>query len=139
MDIKTYFARKKERKAKNMAKRKIVWSARPIKATLPELREKLENITHLIVKLRDKSLYGVCRICRENPITLAYHLIPAGQSLNTRYDLDNIVGACLRCNGAEHYARSDYAFRHNSIFGLKYMDELYRRAKIKVKWGREDF
>src|SRR5882757_8507199 len=61
------------------------------------LRKKLESIIHFGVKIRDKRLNnGLCLTCNAEPIYSANHIIPAGESLNTRYDPDNIYGGGIK-------------------------------------------
>ena len=132
-------AKQKARKSARRAKRKVVFSGRPIIHSMPELRKRLWKSLSLYVRLRDARVQeGRCLVCNLRMIEDAYHIIPAGESLATKYDPGNLVGACSDCNGKEKFSRRKYAVKHVTLFGKEKMDELERRAARKVKFDRAD-
>lgn len=81
------------------------------------IRAKLDAITSLFVRMRDKKLYnGRCLVCqakkrlgfiqdrKPNLIELAYHVQRRGREA-VRWSLHNIVGACSACNHWEKLTR----------------------------------
>ena len=146
-EIKAKRARAAERKAKKDAKRA---SLGPKFAKKKGKRKKLPGLTKLrrecwkalslYVRARDAERnQGLCMICSEKPITLGYHLIPAGSGSAAKWDHLNVVGACRDCNCGEFNRRVKYAYIHIQLFGLEYMTALEAKSRTLVQYKRHDF
>lgn len=136
-----YLAIKKNKKAKRKANAKFIaqTSGKKVTPSRSKLRAQIWHFTSLIVRKRDSKLYnGMCVICRFRPIFCTYHIIPAGEGDSTRYDLQNLVGACLSCNYAEYRWRRRYAEKHREIFGIRMIEALEARAKEITKYSVAD-
>lgn len=112
-------ARAAARKAKRADNRRFIAKAqgKHIQPDRKLARKKLDDLTSMIVRLRDKKIAGgLCLVCLAKKrlgmiqdraaeyIYLAYHIERRGKEA-VRWDLDNIVGACRRCNEWERFTR----------------------------------
>ena len=136
------------RKAKREEKRATLpWGLREVGAPLVKkrssktrrqiLRTKLDTFWSYAIRLRDRILYGRCRICDKNPIEVAYHIVPRGDDA-TRWDLENGCGACHNCNRGEQMNRLKYRRKHVLIFGADKIEALEAKARTKAKFSIED-
>lgn len=102
----------KDRLVKRKAKRSLLGLA----PRSSDVNARLDSLHSLAVRLRDKKVHGgTCLVCvakhqlgigRYAPrrIEVAYHIVPRGD-YNTRWRMDNAVGACKRCNFGEKMSR----------------------------------
>ena len=105
---------------------------------LPILRDRLTEMCHTFIRLRDIRLYNnTCVICRRNPIFCAYHIVPKSRGDAIRWDELNIVGACAACNEGERWNRSLYRDKHIAIFGKVHVEAIEERARHIVKLDRD--
>lgn len=105
--IKDYFAKHKAKKAKlkqrNSDSKKLakISGVIPISEKLgniPELEEKLWNLSSIFIRTRDKKINGGrCLFCGVNPIQCAAHVISRRKKA-TKYREDNLFGFCHTCN-----------------------------------------
>lgn len=124
---------------------------KPLLPKRTAIRSKLDAITSLIVRLRDKKVAGgYCLVCMAkkrlgmiqdrppNPITLAYHVERRGKEA-IRWSLDNIVGACSACNQWERltrYQNPALVVRvHTELIGESHLSELELAGKIGAKYS----
>lgn len=111
---------------------------KPLKASLSDLRKRLDTAVSLYVRQRDKRKNsGMCLICNKRPIQLAYHLIPRKCSA-LRWNLQNVVGACGPCNWAEKNNRLKYRQKHIDIFGRDLYENLEAQSHLIVKHSTSD-
>lgn len=118
LTLKEFIDRRKARKAKRLDTRRFnaKMDGELIQPSKGVVRAQLDTLSSMIVRRRDRRISaGYCLVCiaREKlgflqwplqPIILAYHIEPRGDDA-TRWNLDNLVGACMRCNGAELFSR----------------------------------
>jgi 5-methylcytosine-specific restriction endonuclease McrA len=131
-------ARKKKRQEKALTLwPKKIKRARAI--SLSKLRKQVWAALSAWVRYRDNAIYGHCVICRSRPIECAYHLIPSNQGAATRWDPDNIKGACSTCNFNENHNRAKYAFIHIRLFGIEEMTRLDALSRETRQYKRSDF
>jgi len=76
----------------------------------------------------------MCRICGKAPGVLGYHIIPQVSGYAVRFEPDNVVWACVSCNGREYYMRlrgrgHEMHELHKEIFGAERVDDLWRRSR----------
>jgi len=94
----------------------------------------------LFVRARDAVRFnGKCAICRVNHIECAYHLIPASEGAGVKWDAENIVGACFRCNYMEHRFRMSYTLKHMSLFGADKIMAIHNRRNDIVQYKRHHY
>lgn len=141
-DIKAMLAKRKARRAKRKAKGLILWG-KDGQQTITSIKLRLWNLVSEFVKLRDRHFFGKCVVgvaCSgRGAIEVAYHIMPSSYGSATRYDLDNIVGACTRCNNGERMNRMLYQERHHPrIFGAERIAALKARARETRKYMRSD-
>lgn len=132
-EAKAKMAASKERRRKRRAKSKVLFGAVNRKG----VRKQLWDDVSKIVRARDaKRNGGRCLIgaaCRgSGQIEVAYHIVPQVRGDSTRYDLENIVGSCCRCNQGENWHGSLYRAHHLRIFGREWVERLEARANIAV-------
>lgn len=127
-------------------------------ASRTTVKKQIDDIVSLIVRKRDRKVHGgLCRVCvikermcilkrSPNPIQLAYHIVPRGDTM-TRWDLRNIVGACVPCNGGELWSRSRHSTKMvyerihvellgGGIIGLEQLHDLEYLATQTLKLDR---
>ena len=122
-----------DKKSKKLAKRKKLPS-------MAKVKKACWDALSLYVRARDAEVnQGLCMICSEKPITLGYHLIPAGSGSMAKWDPLNIVGGCRDCNCGEYNRRVKYAYIHINLFGLEFMNALEAKSRIMVQYKRHDF
>lgn len=140
-EFKAILAKVKARKRKRKANARFIARAsgkKPLESR-SKLRSQIWHFTSLIVRRRDSEVaQGRCLVCRRNPIQCAYHIVPAVEGDSTRYDLDNIVGACAACNYREMRWRRRQREVHVRVFGEARMAALEARASKIVKLDRAD-
>ncbi len=131
---------------KRVAKRKLLGFG----PTTSDINAKLDDMHSLAVRLRDKKVHhGLCLVCivkhqlgiaRYAPrrIQVAYHIIPRGD-YNTRWRMDNAVGACSRCNYGEKMSReresgrATYEIIHARLVGgMEKLLELKRLSRLTL-------
>lgn len=115
VSIKDHYAKEAkaaERRRKRMAKRRELGLG-PDRTTV---KARLDHLHSLAIRRRDRKVHGgLCLVCMAKarmgimnyppqPIELAYHIVPRGDE-NTRWRMDNAVGACSRCNYGELHSR----------------------------------
>ena len=130
ISIKSFFAKKKERKKKRLQKRKLLGSG----PTKTQLTKKADQIYSLYIRLRDKK--KMCGICNIRPVQVAYHLIPRNHFI-VRWDEENGIGACIGCNYGEKNNRLIYREKHIALFGDRY-NILEEKAKQPARFSRLD-
>lgn len=122
-----------------VAGKKVKKSKRPKSKSMSKLKKELWAEVAAYVKERDRKVRGdVCRICGKRPIECAYHIIPSHEGAATRYDEENIAGACNACNASEKWNRASYVFLHKKIFGAEMVDRLYEKSRQIVQFKRCD-
>lgn len=123
-----------ERKLRRQAKAAELWGH----ASRSRVRAALWEVFSLFVRTRDKRHFGGrCRIgeaCHGlGTVEVAYHIVPQQRGDATRYDEDNVVGACRRCNRGEQLNRSKYREVHVRVFGRELVGQLEDKARRVVK------
>lgn len=127
-----------------MRKREEPKAARPVhKRTTASLRQRLiarlDALWSTIVLMRHRKIFGaMCLICTTRPATLAYHIVPKQRGHSIRWDLEDGVGGCSFCNGAEVMNRSLYRDIHVARFGKEFVEKLEARARLRVKLDMAD-
>lgn len=144
MSIRDYYERDGQRKKRRKLVQKFnsKMSGKPIHPEKSTIKAQLDHITSLLVRRRDRLVHaGLCLVCMAKqrlglldrapePIALAYHILPRGDGL-LHWDLRNIIGACVRCNGGELWSRTKASLRdryeriHIEIVG----DDVYEALK----------
>ena len=136
--FKALLKKQKERKEKRKIRAKNLWG-KTRALTTSQMKKKLWTLVSMYVRIRDKRANnGLCAICKARPIECAYHICPSNDGSATRWDLDNIVGACNGCNCGENYHRFKYAEKHRQLFGAKY-DALVEKSKQIVQYKLADY
>lgn len=116
---------------------------------------KLDHLTSLYVRRRDRGVHaGLCLVCvakqrlglldrAPEPIQVAYHIMPRADQA-TRWHLQNVIGACVRCNGGEKWSRTRASLRdrykdiHIEIVGFQVYEELEQLAKTTADFSVAD-
>lgn len=138
LTIREYVEKVRARKKRRTVKRRQLLGIRSA-LTKTQIKAALWDAVSLFVKMRDKWVHGdLCRICGQRPIQCAYHLVPSNDGAATRYDPENIVGACNGCNNAERWHRFKYEIIHEDLFGKDRMDTLRLKAGQTMKYSRAD-
>lgn len=129
-------------------------------ASRTTLKKQIDDITSLIVRMRDKKAHGgLCLVCvvkermcilkrSPNHIQLAYHIVPRGDTM-TRWDMRNMVGACAPCNQGELWSRSRQSTKMvyerihvellgGGIIGLEALHDLEYLATQTLKLSNAD-
>ena len=136
-----YLSLKNKKKAKRKDNAKFIakMAGKKLAPSRSKLRAQIWHFTSLLVRKRDSKLYnGMCVICKNKPIQVCYHIIASMEGDSTRYDLENLRGACSACNYAEFRWRRRYAEKHREIFGQEKMLALEAKAKLTVHFSQSD-
>ena len=126
-------AKAKVRKDKRKAKAAVLWVGDQIGRT--DLKKKIVTaLGHLDRKINGNS----CRIHGAPCVgSLAYHLLPQHRGDAFRFIEKNVVWACRRANYGEVMNRSDYADKHEQIFGAPHIQAIKdeaARIKASPEW-----
>jgi 5-methylcytosine-specific restriction endonuclease McrA len=127
----------KARRTRRNAKARLLGGVSRL-LTKSVIKARLWALVSEYARLRDREWFITCRICRRRPIQCAYHLIPSNDGAATRYDLDNIVGACNPCNNGERLHRFKYRLKHIDIFGKEWIEHLEAKASKAHQYSRAD-
>lgn len=104
--------------------------------TLSKLKKLLWDEISLLVRSWSES----CLACG-GPTQAACHIVPASDGAATRFFLPNLYPGCHKCNDAERHRRGQWVKRHESIFGVEFVDALYDFSKtifdMDKAWVRE--
>lgn len=124
----------KERKAKRLAKRKAMAGMLPVSVLGRPTVKILDYLWSFAVKLRDKKVSPICRICGQRPGTVAYHIVTKQRGHSIRWMLTNGVLACAPCNLGEMMNRALYRDKHIALFGAGIVEgiEAIARARVAV-------
>lgn len=107
----------KLRSEKRKLKRKsLIRQKAPIKSATPSIL-RLDGLWGLAIKLRDKKVSPLCRICAIRYADTAYHIVPKQRGNAIRWLLENGTFSCTPCNFGEQMNRSLYRDKHIVIFG----------------------
>lgn len=133
----------KVRKEKRKEKRKTIFSGKPLNQKRSQLREKIDKLWSMYVRIRDCRLFGpFCRICKKAvgqwKEGVGYHIIPKQRGTSIRWDLDNGVLACTSCNFGEMMNRSLYRDKHVAIFGKDFIEKMEEKSRTKVKYSASE-
>lgn len=149
MSLKDFMAKKRaaeERKEKRQAKSLYLWpnyrrvAARgKVKTPRQKLRDKIDELMSVLVRRRDsKKTGGLCVICLNRPIDCCYHIISKQCGDAIRWDLDDCVASCFRCNYAEMRNRNRYRRIHIKLFGREKIEALEAKAATTVHFSMAD-
>lgn len=139
--LKEHFAHRKAKKAKRLSNRRFIakTSGKVLAPTRTTLRAQLDHLWGLIVIRRDRAAFGhLCRICKVQPATLGYHIVPKQRGDSVRWLLENGCAARFACNGAEVMNRSLYRDKHVQIFGRELVERIEARARARIKLSTAD-
>lgn len=135
-----------ERKAKRQAKALTLWpierkprKLRAIKTPRQRLRARLDALWSILIRRRDVRLYsGICVICHNRPIQVAYHIVSRKDDA-TRWDMDNGCGSCAPCNYFEFLNRGHKVRdKHIAIFGIERVEWLEARARVIANFSLQE-
>ncbi len=133
MTIQKYFERQRNKREAAKEKRKFLNREKPRKIQYSKtmLRDQLDALFNLWVKVRDKLKFGPnCRICCTRPGTVAYHLVPkCTTNWRVRWADENAVLGCAPCNEGERWHRQRYREKHVRLFGEGLIERIEKRGR----------
>ena len=96
----------------------------------------LDSVFSMWIRKRDGD---ICFFCGERKATDCFHFIPRGK-LATRWEPDNCVASCSRCNSAEQQSRKDPMWReyHIEAVGEARVKELEALSRTMVKYSEAE-
>lgn len=104
-----------------MAKKKV-----PKRTLLRRLKTKADKALSQYIRAKTFREFGICPLCNKNPIQVSFHFVTRKRAI-TRWDDQNVVGACKTCNYLENYfsdvSRAWYIRRHGTDQYLQLVDK----------------
>lgn len=129
-----------ERKTKRQAKAKEIWAKKPKSWNAAAIKKELDAICSIVVRRRDsKKTGGLCVFNCGRPIQCAFHFIRKSRSLKLRYDLRNIVGSCMACNGYMEHCEGPFWTWYAKTHGIEKMESLQIESHGAANWPRSKF
>ena len=83
------------------------------------------------IKARDK---GTCPFCKVRPVQCYFHVVSASQYA-TRWDPDNVVGACNGCNFRMNYNSAPFHYTYIKARGLGLWENVVERSMMPAKFS----
>jgi len=82
----------------------------------------------------------ICRICNTDAGVLAYHIIPQVTGYSARFDPENVVWACKKCNGREYFYRirgraHEIRKLHIQLFGAQTVERLEKLSLRNTQYS----
>lgn len=71
------------------------------KPLLSRLMREADRVVSLWVRQQAVEKWGHCPLCNTNPVEVCFHFVRRKRTA-TRWDVENLVGACGRCNWIEY-------------------------------------
>ena len=84
------------------------------------------------IRERDKREYGVCPLCKKEPIQCCFHFFSRAAYV-TRWDENNACGSCLSDNLRMEFSPYQYYKWYADNHGQFALDQLHEKHKSKVK------
>lgn len=131
---------KNEKKEKRAEKAKVIWAKKPKRPSLGAIKKSLDDLCSLVARKRDSSRNsGSCVFSCGRPIQCAFHFIRKSRSLKMRYDLRNVVGSCIPCNGHMEYNEGPFWTWYARTFGIEQMEAIQKESHGAANWPRSKF
>jgi len=107
--------------------------------TRPWLYKDLDDVVSKIVReVWTEKTGGRCPFGCGRSIECAFHFIKKSRSLKLRWDLRNIVGACMPCNGYMEVAPAKFFAWYATRFGAEQLAEIEQESHGRALWSRSD-
>ena len=100
--------------------------------------ERMKLYDKIHKEMRDIRILGYgerCVICGSEDVVQLGHIVPAGKSLNLRFDLFNTYPQCRVCNGVHRYNQVPYINWFVQTFGEEELEELNRLSRVTKKYN----
>lgn len=112
---------------------------RPKLASRSRLYKELDAETSKIVRaIWTEKTGGMCPFGCGREIECAFHFIRKSRSLKMRWDLRNVVGACIPCNGYMEHAEGPFWTWYARTYGIEQMEAIQRESHGRALWSRSD-
>lgn len=100
--------------------------------------KRADDAFSLWIRKRDKEIFGdTCPLCNQEPIQCAFHWVKRGH-FATRWDEENVIGACHSCNFLMEYDPSKFFAWHVAKYGPERLQMLVARGRQHAKFSNAD-